>query len=179
MCKPAALVQCLLTADVTCSPAAGVLAAESGHIIGLEALFGGPEADLAPAGPQPPAADAGHLCARTPSANRGASFKIGQAPPTRRSSGEQQQQQVPLPPAQQPRGELPSLPVSTSPEAPGMPVSSSSQVLAPPNPDLAQSPGLGRHPQETCPPVSSGPVSIGGHASSPPGVLMCDHLLPP
>ena len=43
---------------------------------------------------------------------------------------EQQQQQVLLLPAQQPCAELPSLPVSTSPEAPCMPVSSSSQVLA-------------------------------------------------
>eukprot|EP00891_Asterochloris_glomerata_P007825 jgi/Astpho2/7825/Aster-06113 len=157
----------------------GALAAESGHIIGLEALFGVPKTDPAPSGPQPPAADAGHLCARTPSASRGASLKIGQVPPTRRGSGEQQQQQMPLLPAQQPRAELPSLPAGTSSDAPCMPVSTSSQFLEPPTPDLAQSLGLHRHPQESGLSVSSDPKSIGSYAGSPTDTLVCDPLLPP
>ena len=86
---------------------------------------------------------------------------------------------MPLLPAQQPRAELPSLPVSTSSEAPCMPVSSSSQVLVPPTPDLAKSLGLGRHPQEDCQLVSIGPASIGSRAGSPAGTPVCDHLLPP
>ncbi len=86
---------------------------------------------------------------------------------------------MPLLPAQQPRADLPSLPAGTSSDAPCMPVSTSSQFLEPPTPDLAQSLGLHRHPQESGLPVSSDPISIGSYAGSPTDTLVCDPLLPP